>query len=145
MPFVFSIENQEVRERMNEPAPNGFSSRYLQLCRQHRQALALLFQPTAWTWVLGPDGGTSVGRSARALTENEIVIPCLGQLMDRLRELAEVVVIDCLPGDVACLAFDEDGRTLANVVADDPEEAALQALVLLMSRGHEIARACDPS
>lgn len=131
MPFVFSIENQEVRERMNEPAPNGFSSRYLQLCRQHRKALAILFRPATWNWVLSPDGVANVGRSARALTENEIVIPCLGQLMDRLRELAEVVVIDCLPGDVACLAFDEDGRTLVNVVANGPEEAALQALLLL--------------
>ncbi len=130
---------------MNQAVPKGFSSSYLQLCRQHRQALAMLFQPTPWDWVLGPDGVTNVGESPRALAERETVIPRLDQLMDRLGELAEVVMIDCLPGDVACLAFDEDGRTLANLVADDPEEVALQALLLLMSRGHGIARACNPS
>ncbi|CCF83501.1 hypothetical protein [Nitrolancea hollandica] len=116
---------------MNEPVPNRQSPSFLQLCRQHRQALTMLFQPTPWNWVLSPDGVANVGGTPRALGESEVVIPRLDQIMDRLRELAEVVVIDCLPGDAACLAFDEDGRTLVNVVANGPEEAALQALLLL--------------
>ncbi len=118
-------------KHVNEPAPNGFSSSYLQLCRQHRKALAILFRPATWNWVLSPDGVANVGGTPRALGESEVVIPRLDQLMDQLRELAEVVVIDCLPEDVACLAFDENGSTLVNVVADDPEGAALQALLLL--------------
>lgn len=116
---------------MNDPVPDGFTSSYLQLCRDYRRELTMLFQPTPWSWLLGPDGVTRAEGSPRALAQGEIVIPRLDQLINRLRELAEVVVIDCLPQDVACLAFDQDGCTLANVVANDPEEAALRALLLL--------------
>ncbi len=66
-----------------------------------------------------------------------MVVPRLDSLIRRLREHAEVVVIDCLPEDYACLAFDEDGNTLVNVVADGAEEAALRALLLLTRKRAE--------
>jgi hypothetical protein len=76
----------------------------------------------------------------RPLNDDEIVIPRLEQLICRLRQHAEVVVIDCLPQDFACLAFDDDGSTLANIVAGDPEEAAFRALLLLASEQAEGSR-----
>lgn len=119
---------------MNDPTPIGLKSSYIQLCRQHRQELRMLFRPAPWDWLLGKAGISRAGGSTPILSENEIVIPRLDQLVRRLREHAEVVVIDCLPQDFACLAFDEDGCTLANVVAGDAEEAALRALLLLAAR-----------
>ncbi len=122
---------------MNTPTPNGLTAGYLQLCQQHRQEIRELFPPVAWNWLLGPDGISRVAAPARPLDEDEMVVPRLDSLIRRLREHAEVVVIDCLPEDYACLAFDEDGNTLVNVVADGAEEAALRALLLLTRKRAE--------
>lgn len=118
---------------MNDAAANGLTPAYIQLCWQHRQDIRRLFEPAPWDWILGPDGISRAGASTQPLDEEEIVIPRLQRLLRRLRQHAEVVVIDCLPQDIACLAFDEDGSTLANVVAGDPEEAAFRAVLLLAS------------
>ena len=118
---------------MKDATANGLTLAYLQLCRQHRQTIRQLFQPAPWDWILGPDGISRAGVSIHPLDEDEIVIPRLERLIRQLRQHTEVVVIDCLPQDFACLAFDEDGSTLANVVAGDPEEAAFRALLLLAS------------
>lgn len=95
----------------------------------------MLFLPARWDWILGQDGISRVEGSDHVLAEDEVIIPRLDQLIRRLREHAEVVVIDCLPEDFACLVFDGDGGTLANVVAGDAEEAALRALLALLGQG----------
>src|SRR5690606_27383682 len=97
----------------------------------HRQELSRLFRPAPWDWLLGPDGVSRAGGPDRLPFGQDVVIPRLDQLIRRLRDHAPAVVLDCLPQDFACLAFDEDGWTLANVVASDVEEAALKALLLL--------------
>lgn len=119
---------------MNEPVRNGLPAAYLQLCRQNQQQIGELFPPAAWDWLLGPAGISRVKPSTEVLDDDEAIVPRLDRLIRRLREHAEVVVIDCLPEDYACLAFDEDGCTLVNVVANGAEEAALRALLLLASK-----------
>lgn len=119
---------------MITPVPRGMTPTYLQFCREHRQEINRLFPPAPWDWLLGPEGMSRVGGSTPVLAGNEIVIPQLDRLIRRLREHTEVVLIDFLPQDVACLAFDDEGSPLANIVAGDAEEAALRALLLLVAR-----------
>jgi hypothetical protein len=115
---------------------HGFALSYLRLCRGQGFQLTSNLEPRTGDWVLGenvPDDLQLITDPARALREREVVVPSLGRLVQMLREQAHAVVIDCYPDDFACMAFDENSFSLANVVSRNPEEAALRALLFILS------------
>jgi hypothetical protein len=67
----------------------------------------------------------------RAAGEEEILVPSLERLLAELAKECASFVIDYSGGEFACVAFDEQGRSLANVVASDASAAVAQALVFI--------------
>lgn len=119
----------------NEPSPiNGFAPTYLRLCRGQAKPLCSSLEPRAGDWILDKEGQMSLCPDPpRALAKGEVVVPRLDRVVELLREDAPTFVIDCYPEDYACAAFDEESRSLANVVSKSPEEAALRALLFVRS------------
>lgn len=113
---------------------NGFAPTYLRLCRGQAKPLCSRLEPRAGDWILGKDGQMSLCPDPpRELSKDEVVVPRLDRVVELLREVAPTFVIDCYPQDYACAAFDEESRSLANVVSKSPEEAALRALLFVRS------------
>jgi hypothetical protein len=87
------------------------------------------FHAEVGDWILRSQELILIDDPAKILADDEIVVPHLDRLIRRLGNYVDVAVVDCSPGDFACLAFDADGHCLANVVADNPEEAVLRVLL----------------
>lgn len=115
---------------------NGFAFSYLRLCRGQGYELASSLTPQPGEWILGPNVPDDMRLAADPpgeLAEGEIVVPSLTRLVHMLREEAYSVVIDCYPEDFACMCFNEDSFSLANVVSRNPEEAAFRALLFIIA------------
>jgi len=105
---------------------------YIRVCKGPGRRLLSTLTPEPGEWILRADGELELaGDPPRALEEGEVLVPSLARLIALLREDADSVVISCYPDDYACMAFDEDGVSLANVVSLSPEEAALRALLFI--------------
>ncbi|HUY99080.1 MAG TPA: hypothetical protein VMU89_01925 [Thermomicrobiaceae bacterium] len=116
------------------PTVRGFAASYLRLCRGQARSVTAALEPQAGDWLLRPDGELELAVDPpRPLAADELVVPRLDRLVQLLRGEAESLVIDCHTADYACVAFDGDGRSLANVVARTPEEAALRALLFVQA------------
>ena len=124
------------RKRDPDEVINGFAFSYLRLCRGQGYALASKLTPQPGDWILGkdlPDEMRMAGDPPGKLKDGEVVVPTLTRLIHLLREEAHSVVIDCYPEDFACMVFNEDSFSLANVVSRNPEEAAFRALLFIQS------------
>ncbi len=125
-------------ERSRDPNEviNGFAFSYLRLCRGHGYALTSSLEPQPGDWILGeriPDDMRLATDPPGTLQAGEIVVPSLTRLVHLLRQEAYSVVIDCYPDDFACMCFNEDSFSLANVVSRNPEEAAMRSLLFILS------------
>ncbi|MDE2815108.1 MAG: hypothetical protein OXK81_00210 [Chloroflexota bacterium] len=58
-------------------------------------------------------------------------LPRLDQLLALLNAVSPHTVLDCYQGDFACICFDEVSRRIADVVAETPELACLQAYLFI--------------
>jgi len=58
-------------------------------------------------------------------------VPHLDQLLAMLNAVSPHTVLDCYQGDFACICFDEVSRRIADVVAETPELACLQAYLFI--------------
>jgi hypothetical protein len=115
---------------------NGFAFSYLRLCRGQGNDFASKLTPQPGDWILGeniPEEMRLAGNPPGELGENEVVVPSLTRLVHLLRQEAHAVVIDCYPEDFACMCFNEDSFSLANIVSRNPEEAAFRALLFILS------------
>jgi hypothetical protein len=115
---------------------NGFAFSYLRLCRGQGFDLASKLTPEPGDWILGeniPDDMRLAGNPAGELEKGEVVVPSLTRLVHLLRQEAHAVVIDCYPDDFACMCFNEQSFSLANIVSRNPEEAAFRALLFILS------------
>jgi hypothetical protein len=115
---------------------NGYAYSYLRLCRGQGLKFCSALQPEPGDWILGesiPDDMRLTGSPPEPLVKEEVVVPSLKRLVHLLRAEAHSVVIDCYPDDFACMAFNEDSFSLANVVSRNPEEAVLRALLFILS------------
>lgn len=113
---------------------NGFARTYLRLCRGQAKPFCSTLEPRPGDWILGKDGTMSLCPDPpRPLAKDEVLVPRLDRVIELLRAEAHAFVIDCYPQDFACAAFDEESRSLANVVSKTPEEAAMRALLFVHS------------
>jgi hypothetical protein len=115
---------------------NGFAYSYLRLCRGQGHDFASKLTPEPGDWILGeniPDDMRLAGNPAEGLQEGEVVVPSLTRMVHLLRQEAHAVVIDCYPEDFACMCFNEQSFSLANIVSRNPEEAAFRALLFILS------------
>lgn len=113
------------------------SAAYRQRCRAARRELSALWQPAAGDWV-EQDGSFCVLDAAQAARAAELAadravcwLPRLDQLLSLLGPLSPHIVLDCYRGDFACICFDDVSRRIADVVAETPELACLQALLFI--------------
>lgn len=113
--------------------PGAPSSGYIRLCSGVARRLTRTLAPEPGDWLVGPNGLRLVGTEPVACTPQDVVLPRLSRLLQLLAAEVETFVIDYAGGEYACLAFDEAGRPLANVVARTPEEAVLRALVFVQT------------
>ena len=124
-----------------------FPDSYVKRCRAARRDLSAVWTPAHGDWVVR-DGTLSL------LTESEIAepealaadrstcwLPRLDQLLALLDEESPHTVLDCYQGDFACICFDEMSRRIADVVAETPELACLQAFLFIRAElaAHESA------
>ncbi len=124
------------RKRDPNEVINGFAYSYLRLCRGQGKEFASKLTPAPGDWILGesiPDDMRMAGNPAGDLSEGEVVVPNLTRLVHLLRQEAHAVVIDCYPEDFACMCFNEQSFSLANIVSRNPEEAAFRALLFIIS------------
>ena len=118
-------------------SPQHISPAYIKRCRAARRDLSAQWRPTAGDWVLQEDAlRTLAEREARSRDElvadrNVCWLPRLDQLLALLNELSPHIVLDCYKGDFACICFDEVSRRIADVVAETPELACLQAYLFI--------------
>jgi hypothetical protein len=134
------MHGTQPRPRRQQDEPNfdvhGYSTSYLRLCRGQGFQFTSSLEPRPGDWVLGEDipGDLALMTDPpRPLRDGEVVVPTLSRLVNMLRAQAHAVVIDCYPTDFACMAFDENSFSLANVVSRNPEEAALRALLFILA------------
>jgi len=118
---------------MIEPsgAPWSVPRSYLKLCQGFGAALTARLTPEPGDWLWGPDGLELVTSATRQRQPGEVLVPRLERLLRLLEAEAPVFVLDYQRGDYACLAFDQEGRSLANVVAPCPAEAVLRAILFI--------------
>jgi hypothetical protein len=114
-----------------------FPAAYLQRCRAARRDLAAAWTPAVGDWVLRAEelqlldeGQVALGD---ALSEDRGVcwVPRLDQLLALLNAVSPHTVLDSYRGDFACICFDELSRRIADVVAETPELACLQAFLFI--------------
>ncbi|MCS7052023.1 MAG: hypothetical protein NZL87_10435 [Thermomicrobium sp.] len=115
---------------MRRPSPS-----YVELCRRYRRWLTEGLDPEPGDWVvrIGHDGGAVrlVSEDSSRLAAGEVLVPRLERLLWLLAREATSFVLDHSAGEFACVAFDAEGRTLANVVATEPALAVAQALAFI--------------
>ena len=109
----------------------------MQRCRAARRELSAIWTPAVGDWVVQDDSLSLLDevRAARGsdLTTDRAVcwLPRLDQLLALLKEESPHTVLDCYKGDFACICFDEVSRRIADVVAETPELACLQAYLFI--------------
>ncbi len=108
-----------------------FPRSYLKLCQGFGRALTSELDPEPGDWLWGPSGVEAVTLPTQGRRPEQVLLPRLERLLRLLQEEAPVFVLDYNRGDYACLAFDEAGRSLANVVAPYPAEAVLRAILFI--------------
>jgi len=108
-----------------------FPRSYLKLCQGFARSLTSRLDPEPGDWLWGPDGLEVVAWPPQDRHPEQVLLPRLERLLYLLQEEAPVFVLDYNQGDYACLAFDEAGRSLANVVAPYPAEAVLRAILFI--------------
>ncbi|MCX7623684.1 MAG: hypothetical protein RMK01_06210 [Thermomicrobium sp.] len=122
------------------------SDAYLSICERFGRWLATSRVAEPGDWLLPRESGA---RSPRLATErqpvpdDEILVPRLERLLAELRAETAAFVLDFSNSEFACVAFDEQGRTLANVVAGDPAAAVAQALVFIRAERAANERASE--
>ncbi len=114
-----------------------FASSYVQRCRAARRDLSAEWTPTVGDWVLREDAVCLLAEDRAAdgsdITADRAVcwVPRLDQLLAMLNAVSPHTVLDCYQGDFACICFDEVSRRIADVVAETPELACLQAYLFI--------------
>ena len=109
-----------------------FPRSYLKLCQGFARSLTSQLDPEPGDWLWGPANGVEiVTMPPQGRSPEQVLLPRLERLLCLLQEEAPVFVLDYNQGDYACLAFDEAGRSLANVVAPYPAEAVLRAILFI--------------
>lgn len=118
-------------------SPRPFPSAYVQRCRAARRELSAQWKPTLGDWV-ARDGALSILDEEQAARGNDLTadrtvcwLPRLDQLLAMLNAVSPHTVLDCYKGDFACICFDEVSRRIADVVAETPELACLQAYLFI--------------
>lgn len=117
---------------MANPVP---SDTLVALCQRYERWLSRGVRPWPGDWRAprrGPQRSVQlIGEPADSLREDEVLVPRLERLLEWLAAECASFVLDWSGGEFACVAFDEHGRSLANVVATDPAVAVAQALVFI--------------
>lgn len=110
----------------------GVPQGYIRVCKGPGRNLMSTLEPESGDWILRADDELElVGDPPRVLAEGEVLVPRLSRLIELLRAEAHSTLIDCRDGEYACMVFDEDESSLANIVSFSPEEAALRALLFV--------------
>lgn len=121
-----------------------FPRSYLKLCQGFARSLTSRLDPEPGDWLWGPNGLEVVAWPPQGRDPEQVLLPRLERLLRLLQEEAPVFVLDYNQGDYACLAFDEAGRSLANVVAPYPAEAVLRAILFIRAeRAANVAKERD--
>lgn len=111
------------------------SETYVSLCQRYRRWLTAELHPEPGDWIARKDGRPEVLRlvvsPSEPLATEEVLVPRMERLVAQLAQECASFVLDYSAGEFACVAFDEYGRTLANVVAPEPCTAVAQALVFI--------------
>lgn len=108
-----------------------FPRSYLQLCQGFARKLTAQLEPEPGDWLWGEHGLRVVTTPGEHRKPGDVLVPRLERLLRLLQDEAPVFVVDYSQGDYACLAFDDAGRSLANVVARFPAEAVLRAILFI--------------
>lgn len=114
-----------------------FPPAYVQRCRAARRELSAVWTPSAGDWVAQGDvlrlldEDPAAGGSNLTADRNVCWLPRLDQLLALLDGVSPHTVLDCYKGDYACICFDEVSRRTADVVAETPELACLQAYLFI--------------
>ena len=114
-----------------------FPPAYVQRCRAARRDLAAVWTPVVGDWTVQDGAVRLLGEELAArgsdLTADRTVcwLPRLDQLLALLNAVSPHTVLDCYQGDYACICFDEVSRRIADVVAETPELACLQAYLFI--------------
>lgn len=114
-----------------------FPPAYVQRCRAARRELSAVWTPSAGDWVAQGDvlclldEDPAAGGSNLTGDRNVCWLPRLDQLLALLDAASPHTVLDCYKGDFACICFDEVSRRIADVVAETPELACLQAYLFI--------------
>ncbi len=123
------------------------SHTYIALCQRYERWLTGSLRPEPGDWVVPrhghPDEIHLVVTPIELVPEG-VLVPRLERLLSQLAEECASFVLDYSGGEFACVAFDEHGRTLANVVAPEPSSAVAQALVFIRAersvQEHRVSR-----
>jgi hypothetical protein len=111
------------------------SGAYVTICVRYARWLGKGLHAEPGDWLVNQEGDphavTLVTSSQRVAGVAEILVPSLERLLAELAKECASFVIDYSGGEFACVAFDEQGRSLANVVASDASAAVAQALVFI--------------
>jgi len=110
------------------------SATYIAVCQRYARWLAGERAAEPGDWIVPLRGAPEQARLVVApivVAASEVVVPRLERLLTELARECSSFVLDFSSGEFACVAFDEQGRTLANVVASDPAAAAAQALAFI--------------
>lgn len=131
---IGGLTNPANRPDREQPTMRGFAASYIRLCKGQGRRITTSLQPLAGDWLLRQDGELELtGDPPRPLTAGELVVPRLDRLLQLLKEQVNSLVLDGHEEDYACLAFDDEGRSLANIVSRNPEEAIMRALLFILA------------
>ena len=118
-------------------SPHPFPPAYVQRCRAARRELSAIWTPAVGDWVTQDDALCLLDES-HAIRESELAtdravcwVPRLDQLLALLNAVSPHTILDCFKGDFACICFDDVSRRIADVVAETPELACLQAYLFI--------------
>ena len=117
--------------------PHPFPPAYVKRCRAARRELSSIWTPTVSDWVMQDDAlrlldEKEATRGSEFVTDRAVCwVPRLDQLLALLDAVSPHTVLDCYKGDFACICFDEMSRRIADVVAETPELACLQAFLFI--------------
>ena len=117
--------------------PHPFPPAYVKRCRAARRELSAQWTPTVGDWVARDDtvrllDEEQAAQGTELVTDKAVCwLPRLDQLLALLNAVSPHTVLDCYQGDFACICFDEMSRRIADVVAETPELACLQAYLFI--------------
>ena len=117
--------------------PHPFPPAYVKRCRAARRELSAQWTPTVGDWMMQDDAlrlldEKEATRGSEFVTDRAVCwVPRLDQLLALLNAVSPHTVLDCYQGDFACICFDDVSRRIADVVAETPELACLQAFLFI--------------